>query len=421
MMKRFLACLLIVACLTTAFALAVGESQTMRVIKCSERVNIRQYPNTDSAIVGKAPLGAVLEGCQVSAKNTEWYAVVYEGVAGYIRGDFLELADGSAPAEAAPAEEPAPVEEAPAEEALAEEAAPVEEAAPAEEAAPVEEAPAGEAPVEEVLPDAASDEVPEYDPESEPVVEDEPLLVEAPVEEAAPAQEQASVEEAPEAEPAPAPAVEPAADAVALPAVESAPIASITDPSGYENDTVILDADAGSLHIAARRIYQENREYLAVAATDASGNQVWMKESATSGITELTLTDAFIGGIAARPLVMLYNAEQGLYAIDAATGSVRWMLSKDAISLGASVSHVVVPGNGILYIGGYYGPDPVAIDANGSVLWQASSGRDDIYWLCKIELSSEGLVCAYGSLGGEGIPGTVIYDFNGAVKEIKNS
>ncbi len=401
MMKRLLACLLTVACLLTAVALAEGEALNLRVIKCSERVNIREYPTTNATIVSKAPLGAIVVGQQCS-RNPEWYAVVYNGIAGYIRGDFLEVVDAAA----------APAVEVPAE------AAPVE---PAPDAASedVDEADPAEAPVPEGEPELPEGDVPMV--VDEPIVQDVPVEEPAPVEEApveeAPVEEapveEAPVEEAPVEE---APVEEPAPEPVVLPAVENAPIAGITDASGYENDAVILDVDAGGAHIIARRIFQEAREYLAVVALDGEGNAIWKQETATSGITELNLTDAFIGGIAARPLVMIYNAELGLGAIDVATGNLRWLLSKDDVSLGAGVVHAVVPGSGIVYIGGYYGPDPVAIDANGRVLWQSDAGSDTINWLQGIELTADGLKCAYGDTDGAGTPGTVLYDYNGAVK-----
>ena len=400
MMKRLLACLLAVACLLMGFALAEGEALDMRVIKCTTRVNIREYPTTNATVVSHAPLGAMLVGCQKCPRAPEWYAVVYEGIAGYIRGDFLEVVGETA----VPAVAEAPVEEAPAEEAPAEEA-------------PAEEAPAEEAPiVEEPAPDAASADVEEYDPANDPVpegepelavddvAEDEPIVVDEPV---------ASAVEATPAEEAPA---EEAPAAIELPAVENAPIADITADSGYESDSVILDDTAGNAHIIARRIFQENREYLAVAALDENGSPIWMQETAVDEIGEVNMTDAFIGGIAARPLVMLYNAQQGLAAIDAATGSVRWLLSNDVQNLGAGLCHAVVPGNGIMYIGGFHGPDPVAIDANGNVLWQADSGSD-ASWLYGIELTSDGIRCAYDNMDGEGNPGVVIYDYSGAVKE----
>ncbi len=423
MMKRLLACLLVVACLLMGFALAEGETLDMRVIKCTTRVNIREYPTTNATVVSHAPLGAVLVGCQKCPRAPEWYAVVYEGIAGYIRGDFLEVvgetavpAVAEAPAEPAPAEE-APAEAAPVEEAPVEEAPIVEEPAPDAASADVEEYDPANDPVPEGEPELAVDDV----PEDEPIVVDEPVAAaveEAPVEEApveeAPVEE-APVEEAP-VEEAPVEAA-PVAEAIELPAVENAPIAGITDDSGYESDSVILDETAGNAHIIARRIFQENREYLAVAALDENGSPIWMQETAVDEIGEVNMTDAFIGGIAARPLVMLYNAQQGLAAIDAANGSVRWLLSKDAQNLGAGLCHAVVPGNGIMYIGGFHGPDPVAIDANGNVLWQSDSGSDAT-WLYSIELTSDGIRCAYDNMDGAGNPGAVIYDYSGAVKEV---
>ena len=104
MMKRLLACLLAVACLLMGFALAEGEALDMRVIKCTTRVNIREYPTTNATVVSHAPLGAMLVGCQKCPRAPEWYAVVYEGIAGYIRGDFLEVVGETA----VPAVEEAP-------------------------------------------------------------------------------------------------------------------------------------------------------------------------------------------------------------------------------------------------------------------------------------------------------------------------
>ena len=283
-MKRFLACLVAVACLMTAlaFALAEGEPVNMKVIKCSQRVNIREYPSTNSTIVGKAPLGAVLVGCQKSTKAPDWYAVIYEGVAGYIRGDFLESV-----------------------------------------------------PVPETV---------------------------------------------------------------------------------YANEFTILDETVKGLHILADQQYANGGEQLQVICADGSGREVWRQETATSDVTELTQTDAFIGGTLDMPIVLMYNAEQGLTALDVATGSVLWTLDRDTMHLGASISRVVDAG-GTMYIGGYYGPDPVAIDMNGNVLWQSDAGSDDIFWLYSMELRDNGIACHYGSMG-DSDSGWVLYDFNGQVVEI---
>lgn len=201
--------------------------------------------------------------------------------------------------------------------------------------------------------------------------------------------------------------------------VEDAPVASINEASKYEDDFVILDTVIGNVRVIGRQIYQEDKEYLMAVGLDADGNELWLKDTATHNITELMQTDIFIGGTMDKPLVMMYNActGGGLTAIDPATGDVVWELPRSTVNLGGSISYVVDGGTGIAYIGGYYGPDPVAVDANGNVLWQSDSGREGATWLYRVELEDDGIACAYGSMAGENT-GTIVYDFNGNVLRV---
>lgn len=325
MMKRILACAVAVACLLTACAtFALADGIAMKVIKVNEAVNMRQQTNTDSAIVGKVPKGTVLEGC-TPVEGSQWIAVTYQGIAGYIRGDFLEPVDGSAPA-AAPA--------APA-------------AAPASGAA------------------AADADVPA-------VTGNTP--------------------------------------------VENPPVANINQATDYNDDFVILDQNVNGVRVMARQIFTKTNEYLMIVGLDGNGDQIWKRETATEDISEMTQTEAFMGGTEAMPLVLMYNDWIGLSAIDPATGDIKWDLPKDKVFLGGSISYAV-GGNGVAYIGGYYGPDPVAIDAGGNVLWQASSGDQKAQWLQYINLTSDGISCYYSSMAGEKT-GTIVYDYNGTVQNV---
>ena len=321
MMRRLLACIVAIACLLTAFAtfaLADGEIiGSMKVIKCKQAVNLRKGPSTDTPSLGLVPLGTVLDGC-AKVDGSEWIAVNYQGQAGYIRGDFLELI----PAELQP--EPALM--------------------------PEPEAPAEEAEVEVFVPSA------------------------------------------------------------------EAPVESINQATDYNDDFVILDQTLGDVRVIARQIFQIDNEYLMIVGLDANGNELWKKETNTGDVSELTQTDAFIGGTEAAPLVMMYNDWVGLSALDPRTGEVRWEVLKQQIFLGGSISRAV-DANGVLYIGGYYGPDPVAIDANGNVLWQSSSGDLKANWMYAIELQEDGVCTRYSSMAGDK-SGAVIYDYNGTTKAV---
>ena len=350
MMKRILACLLAIACLLTAVS-ALADGD-MRVIKVKKAVNMRQKPNTDCDVVAQVPLGTVLSGCQ-KEEGTEWYACTYQGISGYIRYDFLEAVTPEGEPAAEPAAEPAPE--------------------PAAEPAP------------------------------EPAAEPEPIPAE------------------PAAEPAPAVELAPAAAAPAdgqayatLGEGVNRPIESITAPSAYADDAIILDTTLNGVRVVARQIFTEEYEYIMVVGVSAEGNLIWAQETKTGSVTELMQTDCFVGGTAENPLVMLYNTWTGLMALDPATGMTKWAVLKEQVELGASITYAV-DANGVAYVGGYYGPDPVAIDAEGNVLWQTSSSSAHAQWLYGIEPREDGLYAHYSMLNGDK-SGWVVYNYDGTAR-----
>ena len=330
MMKRMTACLLAIVCLLTAFAFAEGERiGDMKVIKVKQSVNLRKGPSTDTASLGQVPLGTVVTDC-TKVEGSEWIAVNYNGVAGYIRGDFLQAVDASGAKE-----------------------------------------------------EKSSKKKSSKKKKSEgKVAEGTPLV---------PGVEQKEKKAKP-----------------VLVEVEDAPVADINQKTEYDDDFVILDVNVGGVRVVARQIFEAADEYLMAVGLDANGKELWKKETVTDAITELTQTDAFIAGTQDKPLLLMYNACRGLTAIDPATGETAWELSKKELDLGGSISYGV-DANGVAYIGGYYGPDPVAIDASGKVLWQADSGSEAATWLYTLELQSDGIVCNYGSMASEN-SGCIIYD-----------
>lgn len=164
---------------------------------------------------------------------------------------------------------------------------------------------------------------------------------------------------------------------------------------------------AGAVEVVFKREYVNGGERLTVTASDAAGQQLWTAEGVTNDVTELTQTDGFVAGTAAQPRVMLYSAAEGLSCIDPATGEALWMIGSSQTRLGASISHAV-DDQGRIYICGYYGPDPVCIDMDGNVIWQADCGSDDIYWPYQITITNEGVVTEYEMMA-EGT-GRIVYD-----------
>lgn len=386
MMKRIMACLLAAVCLLTSAAFADGLY--MKVVNVKEAVNMREVPGPDGKVLTQVPVGTILTDCATDgAKQADkyvWYQVNYNGVVGYIRADKLE--EVAAPAEAVaeqPVEQPAEVvAEQPAEAAAVEE--PAAEPQPEATKKPKKKkkkAEATEAPAEE--PATA-------------VAEGEPLVAEG----------QALQ---PEATRAPRRVIQAN--------VEDAPVASYADASEYLDDFVILDEIVGGVRIIGRQIYQQDREYMMAVGLDASGAELWKKETTTDHITELMQTDMFIGGTADAPLLLMYNASRGLTAINPATGEVVWEIAKRTLDLGGSISHAV-DANGVAYIGGYYGPDPVAISASGELLWQ-SDARHDAYWLYDIQIAEGEVIATYDCIDEHEAAGRIGYGLDGSMRWVE--
>ena len=178
-------------------------------------------------------------------------------------------------------------------------------------------------------------------------------------------------------------------------------------------DSVLLDETLNGFHVMAERSLVGEGEYLLVTCEDATGDTVWYRESMTGEVTELDGLTAFTGGAAQDPMVMIYNAEQGLTALDFFTGEVCWEVTGESLGAGNSWA---VSDDGWTYIGGYYGPDPVAIDPSGNVRWRADS--QGCYWLYMMEARDDGLWCWYDVMDGDHEQsGEVIFGLDGMLLE----
>ena len=80
---------------------------------------------------------------------------------------------------------------------------------------------------------------------------------------------------------------------------------------------------------------------------------------------------AFMGGTEDEPQVYVYDSEYGLMMFDLMDGIEQWLISRDTCFLGDAAVVTSGANTGILYVAGTAGPDPVAISAEGNILWQS--------------------------------------------------
>ena len=179
-----------------------------------------------------------------------------------------------------------------------------------------------------------------------------------------------------------------------------------------------LAAQVNGCTVLAERSYAGSGEVMELACLDANGSELWKRVFQSPYSTELDCTDAFVAGTAAEPTVLVHVSGVGLTALNLYTGQEKWTLSNEVVDLGGSLS-CAVAADGTMYLGGYYGPDPVAISVDGEVLWQSSSvyGEQDGYpmefwWLYALELGPDGLTATY-DMSADERGGQVLYSLDG--------
>ena len=104
---------------------------------------------------------------------------------------------------------------------------------------------------------------------------------------------------------------------------------------------------------------------------------------------------AFISGTEDEPQVYIYDAEYGLIKLDMTDGSEQWDLSKEVCSLGDCAVVATEANTGILYVTGSDGPDPIAISAEGNVLWRSIIDDPEIYGPMEIILNPDDIEIQY--------------------------
>ena len=100
-----------------------------------------------------------------------------------------------------------------------------------------------------------------------------------------------------------------------------------------DGNTILLDCSIADRRIVASRSFEADGEILRVGCYEYETDPVWGYCTSVNYVTELTATEAFLGGTAQNPAVMIHNTDQGLYKVNIWTGEVEWI---DHTSKGAA-------------------------------------------------------------------------------------
>lgn len=175
----------------------------------------------------------------------------------------------------------------------------------------------------------------------------------------------------------------------------------------------------GDYTVIARHGYAGS-EWLRAVCLDGEGNIVWDHSTSAPGGAMLDQLAAFVTGTDEQPIVVIFNhdmdgrsdyiaqleASEGrtlqatlpraLTAYDPMTGDILWALTGDETGLGSGLV-AATSKDGILYVGGYLGPDPIAIDMDGNIICRTYANDDSIFWLYDIIPDAAGFTAVYES------------------------
>lgn len=140
------------------------------------------------------------------------------------------------------------------------------------------------------------------------------------------------------------------------------------------------------------------------------GKPVWGYVTECVYDTELQITDVFLAGWEQDPRVCIFNAEYGMTMIDLLSGDILWEISYEDLMAGGSLAYAVGD-DGTIYCAGYYDYGPMAISADGEILWRNDPGNPDICWIHTIQIEDGNVVVDYVTGNEEGND-IVAFDMN---------
>lgn len=131
---------------------------------------------------------------------------------------------------------------------------------------------------------------------------------------------------------------------------------------------------------------------------DGAGPEpLWGYTESVKQTGEKSSLKAFMGGPEDDPYVYVFDAEYGLTMLNLMDGTEEWTLPKTVCPLGDAAVYAVDENNGVLYIAGSDGPDPVAISLEGNVMWRSEIDDPEVFGPKEIRLEQHQIVVLYES------------------------
>jgi len=142
---------------------------------------------------------------------------------------------------------------------------------------------------------------------------------------------------------------------------------------------------------------------------------IWGYTEAVKQTGQYVSLKAFMGGTEDEPQVYVYDEAYGLIMLDLMDGYESWTILRNNCFLGDAAVCKVGSLTGILYVTGSDGPDPIAISAEGNILWRSEIDDPEVYGPTEIRLNPNDIQVFYES--GK----TVMLEYNGEIISITDT
>lgn len=144
---------------------------------------------------------------------------------------------------------------------------------------------------------------------------------------------------------------------------------------------------------------------------------VWGYLSTVAEAGQTSGINAFIGGTSDDPKILIYNIGTGLTMLELWNGEEKWTITPEQCPFGAG-NAAAVSDSGIMYIGGWDGPNPIAVSANGEILWKSEIPDEDVYGLYRIDLNMDEIDAYYES--GNGVGKLAMLEYTGELISVSD-